>query len=193
MVNKIIYVHGFNSSERSQKAVQFGEFVTSRGIEYCVPRLSHEPVRALEQLKACLSEHCALIGSSLGGFYATYLSQRYRIPAVVVNPVVKPHQLMHGYLGAQFNPYQDYHYTLNNEHLEQLKALDVEQFTFPELVFLLQQEADEVLPYEQAVAHYHACRQIVEQGGSHRFEGFERHFDTILEFFRTTQLEAENT
>ncbi|MFY8274285.1 YqiA/YcfP family alpha/beta fold hydrolase [Pseudoalteromonas sp. SSDWG2] len=186
MARKLIYIHGFNSSELSQKAVSLGEHLASWDGEYCVPRLSHDPKIAIAQVEALIDTNTALIGSSLGGFYATYLSQRYQVSAVVVNPVVNPAALFTTYLGQQYNPYQDYHYELDKTHLLALQQLYLEQLASPELLFLLQQEGDEVLPYEQAVQYYRNAKQVVEPGGDHRFVGFERYFGAITRFLNIT-------
>ena len=186
MASKLIYIHGFNSSELSQKAVQLGEYLAPWSGRYIVPRLGHDPAQAIAQLAALIDDNTALIGSSLGGFYATYLSQQYNVPAVVINPAVNPAALFNAYLGPQYNPYQDYHYVLNKHHLRALEQLYLKQLSSPELLFLLQQEGDEVLPYRQAVDYYHNCQQVVEPGGDHRFVGFERYFGAIARFLNIT-------
>ena len=182
MARKLIYIHGFNSSERSHKAVQLGEHLRTWQGQYIVPRLSHDPEQAIAHLSALVDEDTALIGSSLGGFYATYLSQRYHLPSVVINPAVRPFELLDEYRGVQYNPYQNYSYELNHIHMQALQGLYLQQLTSPELLFLLQQEGDEVLPYEQAVAYYQGCKQQVEAGGNHSFIGFERYFTHIMQF-----------
>ncbi|WP_105257923.1 YqiA/YcfP family alpha/beta fold hydrolase [Pseudoalteromonas sp. T1lg88] len=186
MASKLIYIHGFNSSELSQKAVQLGEYLATWSGQYLVPRLSHDPKTAIAQLEQHLDQDTALIGSSLGGFFATYLSQTHGLPAVVVNPAVHPARRFSEYLGPQYNPYQDYHYQLDKTHLQALDELYLEQLTSPELLFLLQQQGDEVLPYRQAVDYYQACQQVVEPGGEHRFVGFERYFGAITRFLNIT-------
>ncbi|WP_462159086.1 YqiA/YcfP family alpha/beta fold hydrolase [Pseudoalteromonas sp. GB56] len=186
MATKLIYIHGFNSSELSQKAVQLGEYLDLWSGEYVVPRLHHNPATAIEQLESIIDKETALIGSSLGGFYATYLSQKHHLPAVLVNPAVNPSTMFVDYLGEQYNPYQDIHYVLDKTHLLALEQLYLKQLSSPELLFLLQQEGDEVLPYKQAVDYYQNCQQVVEPGGDHRFVGFERYFGAIARFLNIT-------
>ncbi len=186
MASKLIYIHGFNSSELSQKAVQLGEYLASWSGDYIVPRLSHDPGKAIGQLESFIDDDTALIGSSLGGFYGTYLSQKHQIPAVLVNPAVNPATMFVDYLGEQYNPYQDYHYILDKTHLLALEQLYLQHLSSPEHLFLLQQEGDEVLPYKHAVEYYQNCQQVVEPGGDHRFVGFERYFGAIARFLNIT-------
>ncbi|MBQ4861471.1 esterase YqiA [Pseudoalteromonas sp. MMG013] len=188
MARRVIYIHGFNSSELSFKALQFGEWFASQGYscEYLTPRLSFDPRIAISQLVALIEPDTVLIGSSLGGYYATYLSQLYGLKAVVINPAVKPFDLLADYLGAQYNPYQKIHYELTLDHVEALKQLHCATLVHPQLVMLLQQMGDEVLPYQQAVRYFMACEQRIEFAGDHSFMAFQRYFDTIVNFLEIT-------
>ncbi|MCF2859007.1 esterase YqiA [Pseudoalteromonas sp. SMS1] len=183
MARKVIYIHGFNSSEKSFKAVQFGEFCRAR-CEYIIPRLHFDPRIAMLQLEQLIDQDCALIGSSLGGFYATHLSERFGLKAVVVNPAVRPDKLLWDYLGTQYNPYQDIHYELTEEHVFALQQMYVKQLTTPSNIMLLQQTGDEVLPYQEAVAYYCECPSKIEFGGDHSFMNFERHFNRLANFLK---------
>jgi len=186
MAKRVIYIHGFNSSQKSYKAVRFGELMANYDVDYCVPNLNHEPLQAIIELEQLLTPNTVLLGSSLGGFFATYLSQRYQIPAVVINPAVAPYNLLQSLLGPNYNPYQDYHYELNNSHKEALKLLTVDKLTHPELLYLLQQTGDEVLNYQHAVKYYSQCKQWIEFGGDHSYVEFERTFASIVDFLKIT-------
>ncbi|KZX00743.1 esterase [Pseudoalteromonas luteoviolacea] len=183
MARKIIYIHGFNSSEKSFKAQQFGEFCQAQ-CEYVVPRLHYDPRIAIIQLEQLIDKDCVLVGSSLGGFYATYLSERFAIKAVVVNPAIRPDKLLWDYLGTQYNPYQDIEYELTKEHVFALKRMYVKQLTTPSNILLLQQTGDEVLPYQEAVEYYRDCPSKIEFGGDHSFMNFERHFNRLANFLK---------
>ncbi|WP_372761014.1 YqiA/YcfP family alpha/beta fold hydrolase [Pseudoalteromonas sp.] len=182
MVKRVIYIHGFNSSEKSYKAVRFGELMAHYDVDYCVPRLNHEPLQAIIALEQLLTSNTVLLGSSLGGFYATYLSQRYHLPAVVINPAVAPYNLLTSLLGENYNPYQDYKYQLNQHHMDALSTLTIPTLHTPELLYLLQQTGDEVLNFQHAVKYYSQCKQLIEFGGDHSFIGFERTFASIVDF-----------
>ncbi len=186
MVSRVIYIHGFNSSEQSAKAQQLGRFLADFRVDYRIPRLGHEAHIAMAQLAGLITPQTALIGSSLGGYYATWLSQQFGVPAVLVNPAVRPFELFEGYLGPQYNPYQDYHYELAERHVDALKPFYLDTLPRPELLCLMQQTGDEVLPYQQAVGYYKDCKQHIEFGGDHSFIGFERRFADIVDFLKIT-------
>lgn len=182
-----IYIHGFNSSPASLKArllvAEFERLGLSEHLS--VPALPHWPAEAIAQLERLVIKHpwVVLIGSSLGGFYATYLVQRFdHVRAVLVNPAVAPHRLLPKYLGAQKNYYSDESYQLTWDHMTQLEALYFNQAPRPERLLLLQQEADETLDYRDAVAYYGEAQQIVQPGGHHGFENFESMIPTIFRF-----------
>ena len=184
----IVYLHGFNSSPASGKARQLGEYMAGRGrqADYHCPALPNSPREAIAHVEAELArrhpEAVTLIGSSLGGFYATYLAEKHGWKAVLVNPAVHAHQLMRGALGPQTNWHSGEKWELTEAHLAELAALDVPAISQPERYLLLVQTGDEVLDYRDAVAYYAGATQIIEDGGDHGFAGFERHFQTILDF-----------
>ncbi|MPS32754.1 MULTISPECIES: esterase YqiA [unclassified Salinivibrio] len=189
MPSALLYLHGFNSSPQSLKARQMQDYCAQHrpDIEVLVPQLpSHsEPtVQLLNELITRFSEthQLGLVGSSLGGFLATWLSERYQLPAVLVNPAVRPYELLQDYVGEQVNPYTQERYTLEAADINALREIDVPVLSHPEQFWLLQQEGDEVLDYRQAVAKFSASQQTVEPGGDHSFVGFERYCGDILQF-----------
>jgi predicted esterase YcpF (UPF0227 family) len=183
----IVYLHGFNSSPASGKAKQLGDHMASLGREadYFCPTLPTSPREAIVHVEAGLAQHkvpFTLIGSSLGGFYATHLAEKHGWKAVLVNPAVHAHVLMRGALGPQANWHTGEKWVLKEAHLAELAALDVPAITRPERYLLLAQTGDEVLDFRDAVAYYAGATHIIEDGGDHGFAGFERHFQTILDF-----------
>lgn len=183
-----LYVHGFNSSPASIKARQLKARLEARGrgAEFACPALSHRPSEAMRQLETLLQGHApesvTLVGSSLGGFYATWLAERHGCRAVLVNPAIDPHIGLEAYLGLQHNLYTGESYELTREHLEQLSAFHVEAPTRPWRYFLLVTTGDEVLDYRLAVEKYAGARQLVIQGSDHGFAEFEQHLDAVLAF-----------
>jgi predicted esterase YcpF (UPF0227 family) len=184
----IVYLHGFNSSPASGKARLLGEHMVriGRAGDYYCPVLPNSPSEAIARVEAELEqrrpESITLIGSSLGGFYATHLAEKHGWKAVLVNPAVHAHKLMRDALGPQTNWHTGEKWVLTEAHLNELAALDVERITRPERYLLLAQTGDEVLDYRDAAAYFAGAKQIIEEGGDHGFAGFERHFQTILDF-----------
>jgi len=184
----VLYIHGFNSSPDSFKARLLGRCMERRGQagRLLVPALSDLPDRALATLEAWVAgskgRPVGLIGSSLGGYYATFLAQRYGLRAVLVNPAVRPYDLLEDYLGPQQNLYTGERYHLTPEHIDALRALDVECITHPERFLLLVQTGDQTLDYREALARFPRSPRIVVAGGSHGFENFDRFMGQVLDF-----------
>ena len=182
----LLYIHGFNSSPLSEKANNLKQWLAVHypQINMIVPQLPNFPQQATKLLDDILAEHqhekIGLVGSSLGGYFSIYFSERYQIPAVLVNPAVRPFDLLSDYLGENTNPYTHETYVLEPKH--ELKALHLEKIRSPNLLWLLQQMGDEVLDYRQAVAYLSECKQTVEPDGDHAFVGFERYFPQIIRF-----------
>ena len=183
----LIYLHGFNSSPASTKARLLGAVMAERGLEdhYRCPELSHRPAEAIRLVKAAIAElqprPITLIGSSLGGYYATWLAETYGLRAVLINPAVRPHQDLRAFLGAQQNLYTGERYTLTEDHLSEWAGLFVRRVT-PSRYLLLVETGDEVLDYREAVERYAGAKQVVVPGGDHSLKSFAAHVGLILEF-----------
>ncbi|XDF77388.1 esterase YqiA [Aliivibrio fischeri] len=185
----LLYIHGFNSSPLSHKAQVMAEHckVHRPDIKVIVPRLPSYPSQAAEFLVQLVEEYkdthqIGLVGSSLGGYLSTWLNHQYGFKVALVNPAVKPYELLADYLGKQVNPYTQEEYFLEEKHMEELLALQVETLHSVDDLWLLQQEGDEVLDYRQAVDKYSACKQTIEKGGDHSFVNFERYPEQIIQF-----------
>ena len=186
----LIYLHGFESSGRSRKASQMGDYLrlARPDIHYLTPTLPDTPLAAWQAIDALvtplLDEPLAVLGSSLGGFWSTVLASRYAVPAVVINPAVHPQQLLRHFIGARRNPYTGVQYELSAAHMAELVSLDPPAPDTRSRIWLLQQEGDEVLDYRVALDYYQACRITREAGGNHAFCGFERYCAQIVEFLQ---------
>ena len=183
----LIYLHGFMSSPRSVKAKETEFYIARRAmlVEYLVPALSDHPTQAYQQLSELMQANpnrtIGLIGSSMGGFFASVLSARFNCRAALINPAVAPYQLMNKYIGEQTNPYTNNHFTLTVNDMEFLQELEVE-CPHPDKIMLLVQTGDETLDYKAAVAKYAGSPQVVEEGGDHRFQDFDKHLPDIMKF-----------
>jgi predicted esterase YcpF (UPF0227 family) len=183
----LIYLHGFNSSPGSHKAQLLKCYMEERdlGDQCCCPALPHLPKRAIAVVEAEIAKHpreaITLVGSSLGGFYSTYLAERHDLHAVLINPAVYPHEDLRAYLGVQRNLHTHQLYELTEEHLRQWKKLYLPTVR-PQRYLLLEETGDEVLDYREAVQKYLGARQLVIDGGDHSLKSFPEHLPLILEF-----------
>lgn len=188
-MSSLIYIHGFLSSPLSHKAQQTKHWLAAHHPEiafYCpqLPPYPAETQRILESLvESLLPGPVYLMGSSLGGFWATWLVEKYNLRAVLINPAVRPQDFMPAYLEVDLKSYHtDDSYRLHAHHIDEIIAVDV-PIRRPNNYWLLVQTGDETLDYRQALQKYTDCKQTIEEGGDHAFQGFERFFDNSIEFF----------
>ena len=182
----ILYLHGFCSSPASLKARLLADTLAARGLGqrlFC-PALSHIPDDAIAQAEAIIADQgqsLTLVGSSLGGFYATWLAEKHDLQAVLINPAVVAPVSLDEFIGTQTNLYTGESFEFTPVHIEQLRALEAARLT-PERYLLMVETGDEVLDYRHAVARYAGCRQIVLEGGDHSFTHFPDLLPQLLEY-----------
>ena len=185
----LIYVHGFNSSALSHKAGLLREKMAQLDLSapFACPELSHRPAQAMAQLQALIAPHDAhsvtLVGSSLGGYYATHLAENFGVRVVLVNPAVRPYELLAPYVGPQKNLYTGEEYQFTAGHVAELRALEVDHIT-AERYLLITATGDEVLDYRDGVARYAGCELIIVNGGDHGFRGFADYLETVVTFWQ---------
>ena len=174
----ILYLHGFNSAPTSHKARAMQGHMAERGLGhlFACPALPHHPREATGLIEAAMQQAgpdtVTLVGSSLGGFYATHFAEKYSCRAVLIQPAVFPHLGLEAMLGPQRNLYTGEEFLLTQEHLDELRALDVAAITRPERYWLFVETGDEVLDYREAVAFYCGALHHVVRGGDHAFGSF---------------------
>tara|TARA_R110001583_G_scaffold182779_1_gene340900 strand:+ start:3621 stop:4220 length:600 start_codon:yes stop_codon:yes gene_type:complete len=195
MQKKILYIHGFNSSPLSVKAEQTRQYFLNNfpDINFHCPQLVSNPKGAINQLEEIIQSSQTnsswyVMGSSLGGYFAHYLSEKYNVPSVLINPAIKPFELLEDYLGEQVNPYTKEVYQVTREHMVELKVIEQKPPSFTTQqknnYLVMVQTDDEVLNYQHAVEKYQHCRLVVEEGGDHSFVDFEQHLPAIADFFQ---------
>jgi hypothetical protein len=183
---KILYLHGFRSSPASWKVRLLGEHLAAAGLRerLLCPALSHVPNEAIAQAEALIAAAdgpLTLVGSSLGGYYATWLAERHDLRAVLINPAVLAHVSLADYIGPQTHLYTGETFEFTADHIAFLRTLEVAVPT-PSRYLLLVEKGDEVLDWRQAAERYAGCRQVVLDGGDHSFSRFAEYLPTILEF-----------
>lgn len=183
----IIYIHGFASSGMGAKAQAFGDYYAKQNIPFIAPSLPVAPALAIDTLETLIqaypsTETIALIGSSLGGFYATYLAEKYQLNAVLINPAVKPFALLTSQVGLVANHYDGAKFEWRQSYVESLKRFDVAEIKGANRFKVLLQKGDEVLDYRFAEQKFSQANLVVEPDGNHSFDAIERHFDCITSF-----------
>jgi predicted esterase YcpF (UPF0227 family) len=184
----IIYIHGFGSSGKGGKSLQFREYFKAQNIPCIAPSLSYVPelaIDTLEQLIESYDEEVTLIGSSLGGFYSIYLAEKYGLKAVLINPAIDSSKTLKRMLSigsTAKNYYDGTRFDWTESHVDMLLNYRVNEVSNGKY-FLLLQTGDDVLDYQEALAKLPHAKTIVEEGGTHPFEGIERHFEGVREFF----------
>jgi len=187
--HKLLYLHGFNSSPQSLKAQMISRYMHEKHCQQqllCpqIPAIPGEARLFLEQLveQTLLQHPLSFVGSSLGGYYATYLAEKYSGSAVLINPSVKPFETLATYLGENKFYHSDMVWNFDESHIAQLKAMNVEHITSAERYMVLLQTGDETLDYREAEARFKQSHCIIEQGGDHGFVGLERYIPQIMAF-----------
>jgi predicted esterase YcpF (UPF0227 family) len=190
LIMQLLYLHGFNSSPQSYKAQATARWLADKhpDITFCCPLLSPFPdqaISAIEKLaQQCDGEDVLVMGSSMGGFYATWAAQKWGWKAVLINPAVNPWLGREYLLGVQKNFHSGEEYLFEQGHLNSFVQWDVPRISFPEKFWVLLQTGDEVLDYRLAQKKYHDCSVTIEEGGDHSFQGFERFLPDIITFWK---------
>lgn len=188
----IIYLHGFRSAPASNKAQSLKQRMEQRGLgdAFWCEQLPHVPARAIALIEHAImdarernpAQPPTLVGSSLGGYYATFLAERHGLRAVIVNPAVVAPLDLAPWTGTQTNLYSGESFEFTMEHIDQLRALDTGAPADPARYWLLVETGDEVLDYRHAVDKYRGARQTVLEGGDHGFSRWNDYLDEVIAF-----------
>ncbi|PCH63106.1 MAG: esterase [SAR86 cluster bacterium] len=185
----VLYLHGFLSSPQSHKAQQTLKYCQDLGLaeQVFIPELSANPAEDIAQLcgfiEANRQHNIVLIGSSLGGYYAGYLAERYKLLAALINPAVRPYEHWQDYVGEHINYYSKRRHIVSKQHKDELLSLHSETLKYPQNYLLLVQCGDETLDYRQAVEKYRSSQSIIQAEGNHSFVNFESVLPEIFAFF----------
>ncbi|MDM5176721.1 esterase [Massilia sp. DJPM01] len=184
----ILYLHGFRSSPRSFKARVVGEKMAAlgRASELVCPQLPASPKEAMALALTLIERYDAselsIIGSSLGGYYATWLAERLGCRAVLLNPAIYPLKDLDQHVGVTTEYHSDKVFEFKRAYIDELGALAVPAITGPERYFLIAASGDDVLDYRDMTAHYAGARQHVIDGSDHAIAEFGQYVDEVLAF-----------
>ena len=187
-MSMLLYLHGFNSSPQSKKAIETEQWMELNApqVQFCCPQLSPYASQVMERLRLLVEAHLPqpvyLVGSSMGGFFATCLAEQYNLPAVLINPAVNPGSGLHSWLGENRNFVTGERWVFKPEHIEEYVKLNPKKIERKQNYKLLLQTGDEVLDYRQAQQHYSGCFIVTEAGGDHSFVDYQQHLPANIEF-----------
>lgn len=190
MKNKpiIVYLHGFRSSPQSYKAQLMAQYMYAIGCadQYLCPQLPASPNSAILLIQGLVKgippESITLIGSSLGGYYATWLAEQTGCRAILLNPMVRIPVDMSPFINATTAFHSDKYFEFKPEYIDELRHLEVSNITKPERYFLIAATGDELLDWREMQAHYPNAHQIIIEGSDHGLTGFEQHVESVLNF-----------
>ena len=188
----ILYLHGFRSSPASLKARLLTDYFAVRGraAEFICPQLPASPAQAIALAQRLIDQHLdqnsaeelSLIGSSLGGFYATYLAEKNNCKAVLINPAVTPPRDLEKYVGVTTAYHSDEVFEFKSEYVEELRQFAISKISHPERYFLLAATGDEVLDWREMVSHYPSAKQHIIQGSDHGISEFADYLNLVVAF-----------
>ena len=187
----VVYLHGFRSSPNSSKAVKTKEAIKalstmSNPIHWYCPQLLASPKQSMdmviEYIQANPVDRLIVIGSSLGGFYANYLAERYQCKAVTLNPAVRAPRELAPHVGVMTAYDSDEPFDFRPEYIDELCALQVERLARPENYFLIAAKGDELLDWKEMVDFYSGAQQLVLEGSDHGISEYSEYLPQVMRF-----------
>ena len=190
MKNKdlILYIHGWNSHRDARKALLLKEKINpSKNFQVESITLQSHPKEAILQLSKFIEKERGerkvhLVGSSLGGYYATFLSEKYNLKSVMINPAVWAYKIFKNDMGENKNLNTNESYIIDEEWVASLKEIFVEKPNSENYLVLLQ-TGDETLNYKFSAEYYDGSKIIIDEGGNHSFENLEIKIPQMLLHF----------
>jgi hypothetical protein len=188
---RIVYLHGFRSTPNSAKARQLHAALQARApaVAWVCPQLPASPAQAVAVAAAAVDAACggpvAVVGSSLGGYYATWLAERTQgtdTRTVLLNPAVRPYEDLRAHLGRQAVYGTSDDIDMRPEYLDELLAIDTPRPSRPARYLLVAATGDEVIDWGTMAAKYAGCRQRIVPGADHALSDFAPLIDEVLDF-----------
>ena len=185
----LLYLHGFRSSPASTKARMTAAAIAHRypSVTWFCPALPASPKQAMDSVLQATADWplatTAVMGSSLGGFYATWLAERWGCKAVLLNPAVHPARDLAAHLGEQtlwHDP--DQHFVFESKFVDELRALEVAHISRPERYRAVIAKGDEVLDWQEMTGHYPGATIKLLPGGDHALSDYDQHLNALLDF-----------
>ncbi|MEY4685588.1 MAG: hypothetical protein RLZ25_2047 [Pseudomonadota bacterium] len=181
----IIYLHGFRSSSTSIKAEQLRKYLTDHPSDdqFWCEDLPISPKEAIDKVSKIIEtshKPPLIVGSSLGGYYATFLAERFDLKAVLINPACRAAELLEPWVGPHRNLYTDEKFDLTQAHIRELRALWISPLMVPKRFWVLLETGDAVLDFRVAVETYQGARITIKEGGDHGLQSFPEFIPEIV-------------
>ena len=189
-VTHLLYLHGFRSSPQSAKARMTAAWMQRHrsDVQWWCPRLPPSPGEAMKMIHERLStwpaEQTAVIGSSLGGFYATAVAERIGCRAVLLNPAIDPARDLAKYIGETTAWHSDERFFFRAEFIDELRDISPTALTKPERYFAVIAKGDEVLSWVEMRERYRGCKIKLLEGGDHALSDFDDHLPEVIAFLK---------
>ena len=187
-ITHLLYLHGFRSSPQSMKAQKVAAWVRDHrsDLTWHCPQLPPSPAAAMRLIGEAIAgwpvERLAVLGSSLGGFYATDVAERTGCRAVLMNPAVDPARDLRNYIGETTAWHSDDRFFFRAEFIDELRALTWPVPSRPERYFALIAKGDEVLDWREMTARYAGCKVRLIEGSDHALSDFDEHLPALIAF-----------
>lgn len=185
----LLYLHGFRSSPASAKATLMARAVAQRHpqVVWCCPQLPPSPRQAMDEVAAQVAdwprERMAVVGSSLGGFYASWVARQTGCKSVMLNPAVFPARDLARHIGAQTQWHQpETSFYFEAAFVDELRELAAQGTHAPGPELALIAQGDEVLDWREMRDRYPDAQQIILPGNDHAISDFALHLDGVLRF-----------
>ncbi len=183
----LLYLHGFRSSPQSAKARVMAQHMAEHhpDVVWLCPQLPPSPQAAMDMVTlatACWpAESMAVVGSSLGGFYATWVAERRGCKAVLLNPAVNPARDLEKYIGeqTQFHAPEE-HFYFKAEYVQELRDLTCGKLRQPQIYLAVIAKGDEVLDWREMHARYQSGKVLLLEGGDHAISNFAEHLPAVM-------------
>jgi predicted esterase YcpF (UPF0227 family) len=187
----LLYLHGFRSSPQSAKARLMAQHMAAQHpqVAWHCPQLPPSPAEAMDRVHQATADWpadtMAVVGSSLGGFYATWVAEQRGCRAVLLNPAVNPARDLEKYIGeqTQFHAPEE-HFYFKAEYVQQLRDLTCGTLGKPQNYFCIIAKGDEVLDWREMQARYAAAKVLLLEGGDHAISNFAEHLPAVMEHLR---------
>ena len=187
----LVYLHGFKSSPNSNKA-QLTKAAIEQRIQagepigwYC-PQLPASPREAIQMVNDHIHGRVfstlSFMGSSLGGYYATYLGELFASKVSLLNPAIEPARDLEKYIGEQKSWHQEEVFHFLPKYIDELQEIYVKKITQAEHYFLLAAKGDEVLDWREMVAKYPGAKQLILEGGDHAISDYPNYLNQLMQF-----------